>query len=89
MCPRSIVKNVDDWGSGTPSMEVLAAVADLEGDEPEELARTSGVALYDYVDPEALDAILDHCPGITVSFSVDQYDVEVTNCRLSVSEREG
>ncbi|ARS91478.1 HalOD1 output domain-containing protein [Natrarchaeobaculum aegyptiacum] len=85
---KTIVSDHDEWNGSTPSAAVLTAVAELEGDEPGSLPERLGYALYDYVDPEALDTILAHRPGVTVTFALEQYDVEVSSTCLTVCERD-
>jgi hypothetical protein len=63
----------------SPSLAVVEAIADLAGVAPEALGDETGIVLYDHVDPDALDALVAHRPdgAISLSFSVDEYDVRV------------
>jgi hypothetical protein len=65
---------------GLPSEAVIESLADAEGVPPESLPFT----LWDYVDPEALDALAtaDAC---TVHFAVADYEVTVETADGSVS----
>lgn len=59
-----------------PSTAVVEAVLELEGKEPEEIT-----ALYEVLDPDALDALFEDRGGrgesIRVSFTYEGYSVEV------------
>jgi len=63
----------------SPSRAVVEALADLAGVATDALAAETGIVLYDHVDPDALDALVEHRPDgeIALSFSVDEYDVRV------------
>jgi hypothetical protein len=63
-----------------PSQAVIEALADAEGVPPEALS----VTLWDYVDPEALDALAD-ADACTVRFAVEDYEVTVETASGSVS----
>ena len=65
----------------SPSHEVVRAIAAVKGAEP-----TGVDPLYNYIDPEALDAMFDGTPGtnerdVRVSFRVDDLEVEVSGDR--------
>jgi hypothetical protein len=62
-----------------PSLAVVEAIADLAGVEPADLPEKEGVVLYDYVDPDALNAIVAGRPDsdIDVSLTIAGYDVTV------------
>ena len=62
-----------------PSLAVVEAIADLAGVEPADLPEQEGVVLYDYVDPDALDAIVAGRPDsdVDVSLSVAGYEISV------------
>lgn len=63
----------------SPSLAVIQALADLAGVAPEAPGEEAGIALYDHVDPDALDALVAHRSDgeIRLSFSVGEYDVRV------------
>jgi hypothetical protein len=62
-----------------PSLAIVEALADLTGVDPDALADDADIVLYDHINPEALDALVAHGPdvGVTLSFTVDEYDVFV------------
>lgn len=61
----------------SPSCAVVEAIADLAGIEPAALADEADIVLYDHIDPEALDTLVEHRSDgeIHLSFSVAEYDV--------------
>lgn len=67
-----------------PSVTVVDALSREEGVDPLEL----DTPLYDVVDPEALDALLEESDAddVTVSFTYESYDVTIDGDRLVVSE---
>ncbi|MDZ5811377.1 HalOD1 output domain-containing protein [Halorubrum sp. AD140] len=64
----------EDW---SPSRAVVEAIAALAGVEPSALADETGLVLYDHVEPDALDALVERRPDrdLAVSFSVGEYRV--------------
>ncbi len=66
----------------SPSHAVVRSVATVEGVDPLDLDAT----LYDVVDPDALDSLLDHVAGagagpVAVSVVLDGYEVRVSSDR--------
>ena len=63
----------------SPSRAVVEAIADLADVEPTALADEADIVLYDHVDPDALDALVEHRSDgeFALSFSVAEYDVRV------------
>lgn len=66
-----------DWSETLPSTAVVNTVADVSNRDPTEVE-----PLYEYVDPDALDALITRArsdsPTITmVAFSLADYDVSV------------
>ncbi|WP_435096475.1 HalOD1 output domain-containing protein [Halorubrum sp. N11] len=72
----------------SPSRAVVEAVAAAAGVEPADLSDETGIVLYDYVDPDALDALVasHREAGLDVSMSLADYDVSV-NATAVVAER--
>ncbi|AZQ15753.1 HalOD1 output domain-containing protein [Halorubrum sp. PV6] len=62
-----------------PSRAVVEAIAELAGVDPDELADETGIVLYDYVDPDALNAMVGTRPdsGVDISLTVGDYAVSV------------
>lgn len=55
-----------------PSEAVVRTVSTVSGKEPTSLA-----PLYDFLDPDALDALLENSDRVTVRFEFDGYPVTV------------
>ncbi|WP_226006300.1 HalOD1 output domain-containing protein [Natrinema salinisoli] len=78
------------------SFDVIAAVAEAEGIDPVELEPPEYDALYDVINPEALDSLFatrengKERPTGRVEFHFCGYDVVVTNDGdVDVSDRDG
>ncbi|WP_418285609.1 HalOD1 output domain-containing protein [Halorubrum sp. DTA46] len=69
-----------------PSLAVVEGIGDLADIEPADLADETGIVLFDHVDPDALDALVDARPGtgVSVSFTVMKYEVTVTDSDVVV-----
>lgn len=59
--------------SGSPSLHVIQAIADATDADPATMP-----PLYDAVDPDALDAVLDADATVEVVFEYDGRAIEVT-----------
>ncbi|GAB3674859.1 HalOD1 output domain-containing protein [Halopiger thermotolerans] len=76
-----------DWETTTPSQAIVEAVAAIEETTPVALACETGMTLYDYVDPEALDALIgaDRTESVEVTFDIDHLRVTVASSgRLAI-----
>ncbi|WP_247000795.1 HalOD1 output domain-containing protein [Halosolutus gelatinilyticus] len=85
---RRTVQFRRDWSTTAPSHAVLEALAIVEDTTLLALRDELGTALYDYVDPEALDAIIGsgRSTPIELSFEVQHLRVTIaTDGRLVVS----
>ncbi|MFC4542045.1 HalOD1 output domain-containing protein [Halosolutus amylolyticus] len=83
----STVQSHYDWSTTRPSHAIVDAVATVEDTTPIDLAHERGIALYDHVDPEALDAIVggDRDSTVSVTFDIDHVQVTIeTSGRLVV-----
>lgn len=80
----TVIRQSYDWSETPPSIAVLRALAAVEGVPPTDLHTEAGIRLYDTVDLEALDALLTHQSGVSVSFRVDEYTVLVEDDLLTV-----
>ncbi|MFU8866688.1 HalOD1 output domain-containing protein [Natronococcus sp.] len=71
-----------DWSTTSPSIAAVTALATVIGVEPTKLDST----LHEYVDPEALDALVRHRQSerVTVSFATDRYRIWFDGDELSV-----
>jgi|GEM_PF-3047953 len=78
MCNSVSASLEPDRAGACPTATIVTAIARLEGVDPAELQ----LCLADYVDPDALSALLAHrdagAPGLTVSFTVEDYVVTVS-----------
>ncbi|MBZ6496189.1 HalOD1 output domain-containing protein [Natrinema longum] len=73
-----------DWATTEPSMAIIGAIASLEEVTPADLSTTLDNTLYDYVDPEALDALVTADSRLVISFSIADYGVRITEDGLTI-----
>lgn len=64
-----------------PSIVVVEAIATIENVSGTDLPMT----LYDYINPESLDELVESSSDISVTFSVDQYQIQVTESTIVVT----
>lgn len=83
---QPLVRERYDWSVTPPSLAILTALSRLEDDDPLDAAE-DGARLHDYVDPDALDALVTHEPGgaPTVSVRIDGYLVRIEDNEVSVT----
>lgn len=74
-----------DWSSTLPSLAIIEAIASIENVKPFALADELDTTLYDHVDPEALNAVVKSNYEVRITFSIDDYRVEIEGDTLSVS----
>lgn len=74
-----------DWSNRSPSIAVVDAIAALENVESTGLSDVLDATLFEYVDPEALDALVTGDGLVSISFPVDDYTVRIDRNRLIVS----
>lgn len=74
-----IVRSHHDWTTTSPSQAVIEAIATAEETTPGALARETGTTLYDYIDPEALDSLVDsdRDGSVEISFDVDHLHITI------------
>lgn len=77
-------QNYDDDVSA--STAVVETVCEIEGVDPVDAPDTIGFTLYDYVDPEALDRVLDGDSGaVAVELTIEGHRIRITDTgRISV-----
>lgn len=75
-------QRVYDWSATSPSIAAVTALATVIGVDSTDLDST----LYDYVDPDALDALVrdQNSERVTVSFTIDRYRIRFDGDELSV-----
>lgn len=76
--PESVRVGHDEAGL-SPSLAVVEAIADLAGVESIDLADEAGIVLYDYIDLDALDALVagSHDTELDLSVAIAGYDVRI------------
>lgn len=73
-----------DWSRTPPSYAVVDAVAALENVEPTDPSTSLGVTLFEHVDPEALDAIVEGGDDVALSFAMGDYAVRIDGADLTI-----
>ena len=73
-----------DCSETPPSIALIEAIASLEHCPSTELGSTNGIVLAETIDPEALDRLVMTGESVSVTFSVDKYDVTLTETMLLV-----
>lgn len=79
------LRQTHDWSDTPPSIAAVEALANLESVDPIALATEFDVVLYEYVDPEALDAIVRGGGAATISLSIDGYQLHFEADELVVT----
>lgn len=74
-------ESVYDWSTTRPSIAIIDSIAALENEDPLEMSTTLEMPLYEYVNPEALDALITEARRISVSLSVGRYSVDIDGDR--------
>ena len=74
-----------DWSETTPSMAVIDAIASVENTEPTDVVEELDTTLFDHVDPEALDALITGDNPVSISFTIDEYEVRFDGDTLEVT----
>lgn len=46
-----------------------------------------GITLYDYIDPEALDALVTNDSDISISVPINEYDIHIDGNMLTITSR--
>lgn len=82
---RPLVQQSYDWSETPPSIAVLEAIAALENTHATKLHTDVGITLYDAVDIEALDELLTHGGDISVSFTVEEYQIHLEGDLLTIT----
>ena len=77
-----------NWSDTAPSLAAVEALASIENVEPTELVTELEVTLYDYVDPNALDTLVQNgdSNSVTITFDVDSYRFQFEGDELIVTE---
>ena len=83
------LRQTHDWSKTPPSVAAVEALAGLETVDPIALATEFDVVLYEYVDPEALDAIVRGGGTTAVTVSIDGYRLHFEADELVVTGAEG
>ena len=75
-----------DWEETPPSVAIVLAMVDVEGSP---LGRRTETTLTEYVDPDALDALVTRRSGTRTAVSVEigRFRVDIDGAELCISER--
>ncbi len=76
-----MVEQEFDWADTQPSTAVSYALASIENERVEGLP-----PLYEYIDPESLDALVTGGENVSVSFLVREFVVEITGSTVAVKQ---
>lgn len=76
-----------DWSTTSPSIAIIDAIATLENVDPVGLSSTLDTTLFDYVDPDALDTLVTDDGNILISFTIDEYTVQIDENTLVICYR--
>ncbi|MDF9744471.1 HalOD1 output domain-containing protein [Natrinema salsiterrestre] len=76
-----------DWSATAASTATVTALATLEAVDPMEFSDVFGATLYDFVDPEALDALVDGEGHVILSFPIGDYRVRIDGEELTISRQ--
>lgn len=84
----ALVRRTCDWRQVTPSVAIVEAIATVEGRDPVALSKEAGFLLVEYLDPEALDALVTNARGTVDSFTatIDGYTVRIDEDELLLTE---
>lgn len=79
-----------DWSATPPSIAAVSALATVTGIDPTELAAELEITLHEYVDPDALDALVgdQQSEEVTVSFTIDRYRIRFEGDELVVHSQD-
>ncbi|QLG48269.1 HalOD1 output domain-containing protein [Natrinema halophilum] len=72
------------WSSTTPTVAIVNAIAGIENVDPTDLPVTLNTALYDHIDPEALDTLVTTSNDPKLSFAIDEYRIEIDGNQLFI-----
>ena len=75
-----------DCSETPPSIALIKAIARLEHCPSTELGPTHGIVLADTINPEALDRLVTTSESVSVAFSVDEYEVQLTVETLTIRD---
>lgn len=84
---EALFRRTYDWSATAASTATVAALATLEAVDPMKFSDVFGATLYDFVEPEALDALADSEGGVTLSFPIDDYRVRIDGEELTISRQ--
>lgn len=81
------VQEHHDWSETSPSTAVMEAIAALEHVHSTDLHMDPGITLYDYVDSEALDALVTNDNDVCISFPVNEYNIHIDGNMVTITSR--
>jgi hypothetical protein len=74
-----------DWGTVTPGVAVVESIAKLEFGEVKKTSDALAMPLNEYLDIDALNRLIDSNSKISLSFVVDDYQVEIHGDTVGVT----
>ena len=79
-----------DWSATLPSLAAVTALATVRGVDPIELPTELDTTLHDFVDSEALDALVrdQKSEQVTISFTIDRHRIWFEGDELRVHARD-
>lgn len=84
MPSSALVHEQFDWSVTTPSIAVIETVASIENVDPIDISVKEDMPLSDYIDPDALDTLVANTNLIFISFTVEDYKVEIDGEDLTI-----
>ena len=82
---ETLFQQTYDWSATAASTATVTALATVEAVDPVEFSDVFGATLYDYVDPEALDTLVDRDGQVSLSFLIDDYRVRIDGEELTIT----
>lgn len=82
----TIVRRDHDWAATAPSTAIVEAIAAAEGVDSVALATDEDTPLYEYVDPDALNALVtdQRANGVTLTVTIGGYSVRIAGTELTI-----
>ena len=83
---HSVGRSNYDWKTTTPSIAIVETIASIENTDPTDLWASENRTLRDFVDPDALDALVSDDRGCIgeIVVSVDRYTIRIDDRGLIV-----
>ncbi|WP_114579454.1 HalOD1 output domain-containing protein [Saliphagus sp. LR7] len=79
------VRKEFNWSEVLPSVAIIRGVAALEDVDSAEVSAACGKPLFSVVDPDALDKLVTRSEDLFLSFSFQDYSVEISESTVVVT----